>query len=83
MMILTEEYGWIPILDLKVGNIVYSLDCKTNEVTKSSVKDIIYTDGEDYPYLIQFQNRSFKDIILPTVKYPIYNRFGKFEGFFG
>ena len=82
MMILTEEYGWIPILDLKVGNIVYSLDCKTNEVTKSSVKDIIYTDGEDYPYLIQFQNRSFKDIILPTVKYPIYNRFGKFEGFF-
>lgn len=78
-MVLAKE-GWKPIADIKEGDEILTLNTNTDEIEiqKVSKKIEYHYEGEMY----HIKGRNIDDIVTPNHGYPIYNRYGKFNGFY-
>lgn len=79
VLVLCEE-GWKPIADVKENDRVLTLNTETNNIEIQNVsRKIEYDfDGE----LIKLDGRNISEMVTPNHGYPIYNRYGKFHGFY-
>lgn len=78
-MILTND-GWKNITEVREGELILTLNTETNEI---EVKPIIRKIEYDYVGdMVHIKNRNIDDLVTLEHKYPIYNRYNKFKGFF-
>lgn len=79
VLVLTET-GWKQLSDVKEGEIVLTLNPKTNKIELNPVKrKISYQVDED---LIRIKGRSIDELVTNGHRFPIYDRNGKFRDFY-
>ena len=79
VLVLTET-GWKQLADVKEGEIVLTLNPKTNKIELNPVrKKISYQVDED---LIRIKGRSIDELVTKGHRFPIYDRNGKFRDFY-
>lgn len=79
VMVLCED-GWKTIAEVKEGDNVLTLNTETNKIEIQSVTKKIEYDYNDE--LIKIDGRNISEMVTPNHGYPIYNRYGKFSGFY-
>lgn len=78
-MVLCED-GWKSIADVKEGENVLTLNTTNNEIEIQKVeRKIQYHYNGD---MIRLSGHSINELVTPNHGYPIYNRYGLFNGFY-
>ena len=79
VLILTEQ-GWKKLRDVKEGDIVLTLNPKTNKIELNPIKKkISYEYNGD---MVKLKGRNINELVTPNHKFPIYDRNGIFKDFY-
>lgn len=78
VMILSEN-GWKPINEIKEGDIVLTLNTKTNCIEKQAIRRKIEYDFNGD--MVHIKGRNIDDTVTPNHGFPIYDRNDKFKDF--
>jgi len=79
VLCLTDE-GWKELSNVKEGDKVLSLNTETKEIEIATVINKVHKEHDGK--MIRIKGRNINDLVTPGHKFPIYDRYDKFDKFY-